>query len=85
MKPRRSIPSADAVSQRLADEKARVEREGRAVKARVLAMNSVGAQLELSQSGAWSVHGIGHLRLRVAAKADDMEVVRQRLPTRGMS
>lgn len=73
------IPSADAVLQRLAAEKAGVEREGRAVKARVLAMNSVGAQLELSERNLERARDRASTLALLAAKADDMEVARQRL------
>ena len=73
------IPSADAVLQRLAGEKAEVEREGRAVKARVQAMNSVGAQLELAERSLEHARDRASRLALLAAKADDMEVARQRL------
>ena len=73
------IPSADAVLQRLADEKAGVEREGRAVKARVQAMNCIGAQLELAEQSLARARNRASKLALLAAKVDDMEAARRRL------
>ncbi|WP_232504684.1 DNA repair protein [Acidovorax delafieldii] len=73
------IPSADAVLRRLADEKAEVERDGRAVKARIQALAPAGDQLETAERYLERArHRASRLAL-LAAKADDMRVVRQRL------
>ncbi|WP_454709186.1 DNA repair protein [Delftia acidovorans] len=73
------IPSADAVLQRLADEKSGVEREGRAVKARVQAMNSAGVHMEVAERRLERARDRASTLALLAAKADDMEVARQRL------
>lgn len=73
------IPSADAVLRRLADEKAELERDGRAVKARIQSLAAAGDQLEVAERCLERArHRASRLAL-LAAKADDMRVARQRL------
>lgn len=73
------IPSADAVLRRLADEKVEVERDGWAVKARVQALAKAGGQLEAVERRLERARNRASRLALLAAKADDMRVVRQRL------
>lgn len=73
------IPSADAVLRRLADEKAEVERDGQAVKARVQSLAAASGQLAAAERCLERArHRASRLAL-LAAKVDDMKVARQRL------
>lgn len=73
------IPSTDAVLRRLADEKVEVERDGWAVKARVQALAKAGGQLEAVERRLERARNRASRLALLAAKADDMRVVRQRL------
>lgn len=73
------IPSADAVLWRLADEKAELERDGRAVKARVQSLAGADGQLVTAERRLERArHRASRLAL-LAAKVDDMQAARQRL------
>ncbi|HRO51549.1 MAG TPA: DNA repair protein [Alicycliphilus sp.] len=73
------IPSADAVLLRLADEKAEVERDGRAVKARIRSLAAAGGQLEAAERCLERARNRASRLALLAAKADEMQVARQRL------
>lgn len=73
------IPSADAVLQRLADEKAAVERDGRAVKVRVQCLAAAADQLEAAEQRLERARSRASRFALLAGKADDMRVARQRL------
>lgn len=73
------IPSADAVLQRLAEEKAAVERDGRAVKARVQSLAVAVDQLEAAELRLERARSRASRFALLAGKADGMRVARQRL------
>ena len=73
------IPSADAALRRLADEKAELERDGRAVKARIQSLAAAGGQLEAAERRLERARSRASRFALLAAKADEMRVARQRL------
>lgn len=73
------IPSADAVLRRLGDEKAEVEREGRAVKARVQSLSAASGQLEAAEHRQERARSRASRLALLAAKAEEIQVARQRL------
>lgn len=73
------IPSADAVLQRLADEKAAVEQDGRAVKARVQSLTVAVDQLEIAERRLERARSRASRFALLAGKVDDMRDARQRL------